>query len=76
MLFFVNHITDGLDGFFQRCYRFLRVGSGKCLPGLLKARTNIVMNGPHHLGRSAEMVRFQHGKELIFFTGIMNIDVA
>ena len=76
MLFFVDHIPDRLDGFFQRCYRPLRIGAGNRFPGLLEPTANIIMDGPHHLGRSAEMVGLQHWEKLIFLAGIMNINLG
>ena len=74
MFLLVNHIPDGLDGFLQGRYCLCGIVIRKSLPGLFQVRPDIVMNGPHHLGRTSKMVGFQHGKKLIFLARIMDID--
>ena len=76
VLFFVDHIPDRLDGFFQRRYGALRVGFRKGLAGLFEAGANVIVDGPHHLGRSGKVVGLQHGKELILLAGVMNINLG
>ena len=40
----------------------------------LEAGADIVVDGPHYLGRPCKMMGFQHGKQLILLAGVMNID--
>jgi hypothetical protein len=74
VLFFVDHVPNRLDGFFQRRECAFRIGFGKCFTGLFQAGADIIVDRPHHLGRSGKMMGFQHGKKLILFAGVMNVD--
>ena len=58
----------------KRGYRALWIGSGKGFPGLLEGGADIVVDGPHHLGRSGKVVGLQHWKKLVFLAGVMDID--
>ncbi len=76
VLFLVDHVPDGLDGFFQRRHGLYRIIFGKCLPGLFHVRPDIIVDGPHHLGGPGKVVGLQHRKELVFFACVMGVDLG